>query len=139
GGGTAVVRGLAGGAGPAPRQPPDPDARWASTQHPLPSLAKARLYKPDITAPDLGEFDPTATAPTGLIRQAMRVAGGVRGSDNATQLNTSGEGDVWITTPDGSSPGGIATGETITQIIRNEGGSVQGYRWVYGPADRRSP
>jgi hypothetical protein len=105
----------------------------------LTALAKARLYEPNPRAPDIGEFDPTSQSPTGLIRQAMRVAGGVSPSDNAAQISTNGEGSAWITTPDGSSPGGIATGELIAGIIRDEGGAIQGYRWVYGPADRRNP
>jgi hypothetical protein len=121
------------------RQALDLDESWAWTKENLTALAKARLYTPDLTDPELGEFDPTSKVPTGLVRQAMRKAGGVKGAANLTQLNTSGEGNVWISVPDGSAPGGIATGQLIEDIIREEGGAVPGYRWVYGPADRRRP
>lgn len=121
------------------RQAEDLDAGWRWMKEAMGSLAKARLYTPDPGAPDVGEFDPTSRTPTGLVRQAMRVAGGVKGSANVIDLSTKGSGDVWATVPDGSAPGGIATGELITQLLRDEGGAVQGYRWVYGPADRRHP
>ena len=121
------------------RQAFDLDEAWDWTKENLDALAKTRLYEPDPLDPDLGEFDPTSKTPTGLIRQAMRRAGGVRGSENFTQISTGGTGSAWITVPDGSAPGGIATGELITQIVRDEGGSVSGYRWVYGPADRTRP
>lgn len=119
------------------RQAADLDESWAWTKENLTALAKTRLYTPDLADPELGEFDPTSKVPTGLVRQAMRTAGGIKGSANLTQLNTSGEGNVWISVPDGRPPGGIATGSLIEGILRDEGGSVQGYRWVYGPADRR--
>lgn len=119
------------------RQAADLDEGWAWMKEAMGSLAKARLYAPNPADPELGEFDPTSRTPTGLVRQAMRVAGGVKGSANAAQLHTSGEGSAWITTPDGSSPGGIATGELIGQILRDEGGAIQGWKWVYGPADRK--
>jgi len=123
------------------RQATDLDTGWAWMKENLQALAKAKLYTPDLADPGLGEFDPTTKAPTGLIRQAMRRAGGVQGSADLTKLTTD-PGDVgsaWITVPDGSSPGGIATGQLITDIIQAEGGAVSGYRWVYGPADRTRP
>jgi hypothetical protein len=121
------------------RQAADLDDGWAWMKEALGSLAKARLYAPDLLDPELGEFDPTSRTPTGLVRQAMRVAGGVKGSANVAQISTSGLGSAWISVPDGSAPGGIATGALIEQIVKDEGGSVPGYRWVYGPADRTRP
>lgn len=121
------------------RQAGDLDTAWSWMKENLTALAKARLYAPDPNDPGLGEFDPTSQAPTGLIRQAMRVAGGTTGAANLTEISTNDLGSAWITTPDAGAPGGIATGALIEQIIRDEGGSVQGYRWVYGPADRTRP
>lgn len=121
------------------RQAADLDEAWDWMKGNLTSLAKARLYHPDLADPELGEFDPTSRTPTGLIRQAMRRAGGVKGSANFSDVSTSGEGSAWVSVPDGSAPGGIATGQLIEDIVRDEGGSIQGYRWVYGLADRRSP
>jgi hypothetical protein len=124
------------------RQAADLDEAWDWTKENLTALAKTRLYTPDLADPELGEFDPTSRTPTGLVRQAMRRAGGVKGSANLAQISTAGGDDganAWISVPDGSAPGGIATGQLIEDIVKGEGGSVPGYRWVYGPADRRHP
>ncbi len=97
-------------------------------------LANERLWTPDPTVPEMGEFDPSLTVPAGMIRQAVARAGG------ATGLSTSGS-DAWVTLVDGGTrpAGGIGTGELIRGALRDGGASIEAYRWQYGPAYRQRP
>lgn len=115
------------------RQAADVDEAWAWMRGSLDSLARGYLFSPDPTAPDAGEFDPSARVPTGLVRQAMSRAGG------ATGLVTSGA-DAWVAIyPNGLPVGMLATGELIGDVLREGGAGVEGYVWVYGPGSRRHP
>jgi hypothetical protein len=62
-----------------------------------------------------------------LIREALALAGGVTGM----------RGTPGVLTPTGSAPiGGVATGEIVTDTIRESGYTIEAYRWVYGPGRR---
>lgn len=116
------------------RQAEDLNQAWAWMREALDSLAAARLFDPDPSAPDLGEFDPTLKVPTGLVRQALARAGG------ATGLVTQ-DGGAWVALTDGGTrpAGGIGTGELVRGALRDNGAMVEGYRWVYGMAFRARP
>ena len=115
------------------RQAADLDEAWGWMVEALDALAGGRLYDPTPTAPDVGEFDPTLSVPSGLVRHAMARAGG------ATGLVTDGNGGALVTLVDGGTrpAGGIGTGELIRGALRDAGASVEAYRWVYGPALRK--
>lgn len=115
------------------RQAGDIDTAWAWMKDSLTSLAEARMFDPTGTLDTIGEFDPASMVPTGLVRQALARAGG------ATGLVTSGDGSAWLVLyPDGTPPGGIATGEVVLGAIRDGGAEVDGFVWVYGPGVRNS-
>jgi hypothetical protein len=118
------------------RQAADLDEAWAWARESLDSLAAAKLYHPDLLAPNLGEFDPTLRVPTGLVRQSVAIAGG------AAHLTTTSTKDptAWIAvSTDGTPAGGIGTGEQLTLALQDHGVTVEAYKWVYGAAFRGSP
>ncbi len=106
---------------------------WGWMAGALTTLANERIWDPSPKHPDVGEFDPSLTVPPGLARAAIARAGGADG------LTTGGTG-AWVTLTDGGTrpAGGIATGETIRDALREGGATVDGYEWTYGPAFRRS-
>lgn len=111
------------------RQAESLDEGWAWMREALDGLAARRLYEPNPTEV-LGEFDPTQKVPTGLVRQALAVAGGT-----PVALSSTGE-DVWV----GTGPvGGVGTGPLLMGALDDDGVGVEGYRWVYGPAFRKDP
>lgn len=114
------------------RQADDLATAWQWMKAALQRLASDLLFDPNPAEP-LGEFDPTLTVPTGLVRQAIARAGG------ATGLITDGT-NAYVTLADaGTRPaGGVGTGELIRGTLRDEGVPVEGYRWVYGPAQRKT-
>lgn len=117
------------------RQADDLGTAWEWMRGALQSLAGAKLFDPDPAAPSLGEFDPTLSVPTGLVRQAIARAGGAAG------LTAGDQGGAWVTLTDsGTRPaGGIATGDVMRGVLRDHGASVEAYQWVYGPARRMRP
>lgn len=114
------------------RQAGDLDEAWSWMNDQLHDLARAQLYAPDPLAPAIGEFDPTAKVPTGLVRQALARAGGASG------LTVQGT-NVYVTLANGKPVGGIATGETVMGELTQGGALVEAYEWVYGPAFRAHP
>lgn len=117
----------------ASKQPEHLADAWTWMKDSLHDLAIARVYNPDPLAPDVGEFDPTARVPTGLVRQAVARAGG------AKSLVTVQGGNPYVVIDNGEPPGGIATGDLIMGAIQEEGALVEAYEWVYGPAFRLHP
>lgn len=117
------------------RQADDLAGAWGWMREALQSLASGRLFDPTPAAPALGEFDPTLSVPTGLVRQAIARAGGAAG------LTAGDKGGAWVTLADGGTrpAGGIATGETLRGVLRDGGAGVEAYVWVYGPARRMRP
>jgi len=117
------------------RQADDLAQAWAWMREALTALATARMFDPDPSAPEVGEFDPTLKVPTGLVRQALARAGG------ATGLVTEDGDGAWVALTDGGTrpAGGIGTGELVRGALRDNGAMVEGYRWVYGPAFRQRP
>lgn len=106
---------------------------WSWMRDSLHDLAVAGLYGPEPLAPTIGEFDPTAKVPTGLVRQALARAGGANGI-------TIENGNPYVALQDGDTPlGGIATGTDIMDAATSDGALVEGYEWVYGPAFRAAP
>lgn len=117
------------------RQAADLTEAWAWLKEQLVTLAHLRLYDPHPAAPAIGEFDPTSSVPASMIRQAVTRAGGTIG------VQTSGAGDAWVALRNaGTEPaGGIGTGEVLREALNVAGTSIEGYRWVYGPAARAHP
>lgn len=122
------------------RQADDIATAWTWMRDALTAVADARLFDPDPQIPPIGEFDPSARVPTGLVRRAMSIAGG------RTDLAVDASGSVldagaWVAMPGPGTgaPGGIGTGTLVTEAIGAAGGSIEGYRWVYGPALRAQP
>jgi len=93
-----------------------------------------RMFDPNPSAPDFGEFDPTLKVPSGLVRQAMARAGGASG------LQAGDKGQAFVTLVDGGSrpAGGLATGELVKGALTEQGVQTERYRWVYGPALRQT-
>lgn len=88
-------------------------------------LALSRLYDPvGLDIDDVSEL-----VPTGVVRRALAVAGG------ATDVVTFGDAAAAVSSAD-TTVGGVAVGTTFTEAFTNEGGSVEAWRWVYGPAQR---
>jgi hypothetical protein len=114
------------------RQAEDLGTAWAWMSEALDGLAVERMFDPNPSAPDFGEFDPTLKVPSGLVRQAMARAGGNSG------LQAGDKGQAFVTVADaGTRPaGGVATGELVKGALQDEGVVTERYRWVYGPAFR---
>lgn len=116
------------------RQAADLSEAWAWLRQALTGLAAARLFDPSPTAPPFGEVATGISVPPNLIRQAITRAGGAAG------LQTSDGQGAWVTLRPGGDPaGGIATGETVRDALRDAGGGIDGYIWEYGPALRKQP
>jgi len=136
------------------------DGAWDWMRDELHKLATVRLYAPDPPEPAVGEYDPTCRVPVGLVRQALARAGGASNIEPvatvSTAMRAAGKGantgggvmsnpgsdaqgqPVYVATNDGAPVGGVATGETITTVLSDSGGGVDGYVWEYGPAFRKS-
>lgn len=82
---------------------------------------KAILYR---TGPDL--------VPTGFVRHVLGIAGGT------ADISSSGYAFVALRANGDPIPG-LATGPVMTDALKDHGGTVEGYRWVYGPARRIEP
>ncbi len=117
-----------------PQQADDLDGAWLWFAAALTTLAVAKLWTPDPSAPTIGEHDPSVMIPAGMVRQALARAGGAQG------LITGGQ-DAWVTLTDaGTRPaGGIGTGDLIRGALRDGGATIEGYVWRYGPAFRAKP
>lgn len=110
------------------------DEAWLWMRDSLATVGHERIFNPHPQAPEFGELSNT-TVPPGLVRQAMARAGG------ATSIRSDDEGTgAWIAvSADGGPLGGIGTGRIVGDVIRDGGGAVEGYRWVYGPGLRHRP
>ena len=107
------------------------DDAWAWLEDALGDAGQAILLNPDrgvVNALDaVGEWASDVRVPPGLIREALALAGGVTGM----------RGVPGVLTPTSPAPiGGIATGEIVTDTIRESGYTIEAYRWVYGPGRR---
>lgn len=120
------------------RQAEDLDQAWRWMKDSLNVVGAERLFTPNPTDPGIGEFDPMAKVPTGLVRQAIQRAGGATGL--TTQATNSGGHTVYVAITDahGAPLGGIGTGELIMEGLADGGAGVEGYVWVYGPARRKT-
>jgi len=116
------------------RQAADLNEAWSWLEDTLVALAKGRLFDPSFGLEDVGEVAEGLSVPPGMIREAMARAGGAAGIET---LGT----DAWVTVGEaGTRPiGGIALGDLVRGVLRDGGASIEGYRWVYGPASRRRP
>lgn len=93
----------------------------------LAAFAASRLYTPEATPPEKGEFD-GLLAPKDVIRDAMRVAGG---------------GQVGIS-PDGfgqSDPAlsGVANGVTTADVLAGQNVGIANYLWVWSGSENPYP
>jgi hypothetical protein len=131
--------------GLALRQADHLDEAWSWMKQSLSALGAERLFNPNPTDPGIGEFDPNAKVPTGLVRQAVQRAGGSTGistSEVPNQPNALGPGHssfVALTNPTGAPDGGIGTGVLVNEVLSDGGAGIEGYVWVYGPAHRARP
>lgn len=116
----------------------DLDTGWKWFEHSLSVVAEARLFSPDPTAPDVGEFDPTSSVPTGMIRRAMSIAGGrLDLATDVTEDVLSAGAWVVLDPAQATNPqGGVATGDNVQDGIATAGASVGGFWWEYGDAFR---
>jgi hypothetical protein len=98
----------------------------------LAGLAVGALYQPKPSAPAVGESDPTARVPAGVVRSALSEAGG---GPPTVKVDVSGR--VVNVPPVPDQPPALAVEGPIT---RDFGGSVglieTGFIWDYGPDDR---
>ncbi len=105
---------------------------WTWLAAAMETAAKARMFDP-VAASVVGEFDALAKVPTGILRVAMAQAGG------AFDLKISAKGGAAIAVPTNNHPiGGVATGELTSEVLADHGMGIEGYRWVYGPASRKT-
>lgn len=70
--------------------------------------------------------------PTGFVRHVLARAGG------QTDIVSTGYAYVAVTGAGGPLPG-LTTGPVISDAVRDHGGTVEAFRWVYGPAMRSQP
>lgn len=97
----------------------------------LSGLAALRLYDPDPLAPSLGEHDSTHTVPISVVRGALSRAGGSNGRvlENGTMVETDHQGRE-------IAAGGIATGPTAMDAMREAGYAPVGMLWSSGDPER---
>lgn len=100
------------------------DAGWSWLSSELNVIGAARLYDPDGD----GEIPIFGRIPTGVVREALAIAGGDQGVYNIIAAGAP-------TKP----AGGIASGKATLDLAEGNGVVVQRYRWVYGPAHRTHP
>jgi hypothetical protein len=104
------------------------DAAWALLAESMTHLAHSLLYEPGEEGAALADINPDTIVPTGIVRAALGVAGGVPAEDLAKDP---GEiRDVRLGTPVGQ----VGTGATVEALIEGAGGEREGYEWVHGPA-----
>lgn len=117
------------------RQAEDLAEAWAWARETLEAQASARLFDPESFVQEVGEVDPNLRVQAGIIRQAMTRAGGTRG------VQTGSKGEAWVSVANGGQrpAGGIGTGELIRETLESHDVNVEAYRWIYGPAARKSP
>lgn len=89
------------------------------------NLASVRLFDPQLI--QSGEL-----IPQGFVRNVLARAGG------QGDVVTSNAAYVALT-PQGNAVPGLATGPDIDGYLRGNGGTIEAYRWVYGPSQRQQP
>lgn len=130
-------------------QSDDVDEAWRWMRGALNELAAYRLYQPDVEVTP-GEVDTTARVPAGLVRRALAIAGGASHLHGVERhaLSAAGRrrpgGDmlgapVYVAVNDDKPLGGVATGETVSTLLRDSDVGVEAYEWEYGPAARLNP
>lgn len=97
------------------------ETAWEFLATELDVLAAARLYDPEGD----GDIPIFGRIPTGVIREALTIAGGDAGIYTVIAAGVP------------SKPaGGVATGKLSNDLAESNGISTPKYRWVYGPAHR---
>jgi hypothetical protein len=87
-------------------------------------FSRKRLFDTAGATPTRGEFD-DVRVPAGLVRDALRIAGG-------------GGGPQGVSEDDSLPTGGIGTGTLVNEAIQGQGVDISGMTWDYGPATRNS-
>ena len=114
------------------RQQSDREAGAAAFGAAMTGLALAALYSVRPGAPSVGEFDPAARVPPGVIRDSLRVAGG-------SPPQAAVGGPVGAPGTAGGSSGGLVAGGDTTRAAAMEVGLVQvGFVWDYGDGLRQT-
>jgi hypothetical protein len=98
-------------------------AGWNRLEAALLKTAERHLFHP--TKDELGEQSDTLVPP-GAVRAALAEVGGITpGSGGASSNGTGAAGN--------GTPAGGLVGDTVHQVVAQEGGSHLGYEWRYGP------
>jgi hypothetical protein len=114
------------------KQRVDREAGAAAFGAAMTGLALAALYNPKAGAPAVGEFDPSARVPAGVLRDSLRTAGG-----SPPQAAVGGPTGAPGTA--GGSSGGLVAGGDTTRAAAMEVGLVQvGFVWDYGDGLRQT-
>lgn len=106
-------------------------------------LASQRLYNPVPGTPARGETDGTVLIPMSLARAALAIAGGGNPIGGAMRSVTAASPGAWVdvsgpvSDASGAPLGGVGTGPDIIALAGEQGGGIDGYVWVYGPAVRK--
>lgn len=109
------------------------DAGWNLLSNAMTEMSRSLLYNPDLNSPDVAAFNPDTLVPTGTIRAALGVAGGMDVKDFAVSEN--GLATVTMGIPVGQ----VGTGATVSDLLSGAGQGITGYEWVHGPALRPLP
>lgn len=111
---------------------------WGWLRDTLEQLAVTRLYDPEPSVPEVGEFDATVLVPFGVIREAVARAGGATGQNAhartaSTQIETSVRLEPELVSV------GLAGGWEMRAVLAEHDNVIEGYEWVYGDYPRTSP
>lgn len=104
---------------------------WSELETALIGLAGTELFLSQIAAEQAGadlfddvegEFDAAVTVPSGLIRAALSIAGGIVVAHRQAP----------------QSMGGVAGGQFVDELFGEVGVGADGYEWLYGDAGTRT-
>jgi hypothetical protein len=95
---------------------------WDMLRDELMTVAERVLYAPDEPHAGSGETS-RFRIPPGIIRRALGYIGGFHPEESGQLPEL---------------PSGIATGDTVADVLRDHGAQQLGFEWVYGVADRNT-
>ena len=126
---------------------------WEAFKAALNARAENLLYNPDPNADEELSVNPNTVVPTGVVRQALSIAGGAEAKPitaadvsemtiadvyptgteedkSNVEGETSGEGHVLTDIPDGQ----IGTGAAVGGLLDASGMEVASFTWAHGPS-----
>lgn len=104
------------------------DEAWVWLQNAMTEVGKRALFAPQRSIEvTVGEWAQNVRIPPGVLREALAIAGGASGI----------RGRLGVVIPSNLVPsGGVATGDLIMEALRQSGGDIAGWQWMYGAARR---